>query len=52
MTEAFTITSDMLAPITSQVNAAITSAAPVGIGVMAVLIGITVLKKVIKKFTN
>lgn len=44
------ITSDMLAPITSTVTSSITAVGPVGIGILALMLGFKVVPRVIKSF--
>ena len=49
---SFAITSSMLAPITSAVNSGLTTIVPVGIGIMAIILGIGLIPKIIKRFTR
>lgn len=49
---AFPVTSAMLAPVSSSMNSAITVAVPVGIGVMAVLLGVYLVPKIIKRLAK
>lgn len=44
------ITTDMLSPITSTVGANITTLTPVGIGIMGMMIGVSLVPRVIYKF--
>lgn len=44
----FPITADMLSAVTTNFNSAITIAAPVGIGVMAVILGVRFVPKLVK----
>lgn len=44
------ITSDMLAPITSTVGTNISVLTPVGIGIMGMMIGVSLVPRVIYKF--
>lgn len=44
----FPITSDMLAGVTSDFTSAVTVAAPVGIGIMALILGIRFVPRLIK----
>ena len=44
------ITADMLTPITSTVGTNITTLTPVGIGIMGMMIGVTLVPRVIYKF--
>ena len=48
----FPVTSDMLTDVTTNMNAAIAVAVPVGIGVMAVLLGVYLVPKIIKKLAK
>lgn len=52
VTPAFPVTSAMLAPVTSTMNSAISVAVPVGIGVMAVLLGVYLVPKIIKRLAK
>ena len=49
---SFPITSDMLSGVTTNFNSAISVAAPIGIGIMAIILGIKFVPKLIKKFIN
>lgn len=49
---AFPVTSAMLAPVTSSMNSAIAVAVPVGIGVLAVLLGVYLVPKIIKRLAK
>lgn len=46
----FEITSDLVAPITSAVSSGLTTLVPIGIGIMAVFIGIGLIPRIIYKF--
>ena len=48
----FPVTSNMLSDVTTNMNAAISVAVPVGIGVMAVLLGVYLVPKIIKKLSK
>lgn len=45
-----TVTSEMLAPITSAITSNLTVLLPVGITVMAVMIGVSLIPRIIYKF--
>lgn len=47
---AFEITSDLVAPITTAISSGLTTLVPVGIGIMAVFIGIGLIPRIIYKF--
>lgn len=51
-TTALGITAAMLEPITSYLNEAVSVSVPVGIGIMAVLIGVGFVPKIIHKFAK
>lgn len=46
----FTITNDMISPITSAINSGLQVLVPIGISVMAVMIGISLIPRVIYRF--
>lgn len=46
----FEITSSMVAPITSAISSGLTTLVPIGIGIMAVFIGISLIPRIIYKF--
>lgn len=48
----FPVTSNMLSDVTTNMNSAISVAVPVGIGVMAVLLGVYLVPKIIKKLAK
>lgn len=48
--DGFTITADLVAPITSAISSGLTTLVPVGIGIMATFIGISLIPRVIYKF--
>lgn len=47
---AFEITSDLVAPITTAINSGLTTLVPIGIGIMAVFIGVGLIPRIIYKF--
>lgn len=47
---AFTVTSDLIKPITDSINSGLDVLVPVGIGVMATFIGIHLIRRVIYTF--
>lgn len=47
---AFEITSDLVAPITTSISSGLTTLVPIGIGIMAVFIGIGLIPRIIYKF--
>lgn len=49
---SFPITADMLSGVTEGFNSAVAIAVPVGVAIMAVMIGIGFVPKLIKKFTK
>lgn len=48
--EGFLITSDMLQPIVDSVTSNLNAILPVGIGIMALMIGVRLIRKVIYRF--
>lgn len=50
MVEGFTITADLVAPITEAISSGLTTLLPVGIGLMATFIGISLIPRIIYKF--
>lgn len=50
MIEGFVITAEMVAPITSALASGLTTLVPIGIGIMATFIGISLIPRVIFKF--
>lgn len=46
----YTITADAVAPITQALTSGLTNLVPVGIGVMAALVGVSLIPKVIYRF--
>lgn len=47
---SFAITSEMVAPITNAINSGLDVLVPIGIGIMAVMIGISLIPRVIYRF--
>ena len=50
MLEGFTITSELVAPITTALSSGLTTLVPIGIGIMATFIGISLIPRIIYKF--
>lgn len=48
----FPITADMLGDVTTNFSSAISVAAPIGIGVMAIILGVKFVPKLIKALTK
>ena len=48
-TPTFPITADMLEPITDYLTSAVTVAAPIGIAILAVMLGVKFVPKIINK---
>ena len=46
----FEITSALVAPITTAINSGLTTLVPIGVGIMAVFIGIGLIPRIIYKF--
>lgn len=46
----FEITSDLVSPITTAISSGLTTLVPIGIGIMAVFIGIGLIPRIIYKF--
>lgn len=46
----FTITSALVEPITNAINSGLTTLVPIGIGIMATFIGISLIPRIIYKF--
>lgn len=51
-TTTFPITQDMLSGVTTNFNEAVTVAAPIGVGVMAVILGVKFVPKLIKALSK
>lgn len=47
---AFQITTDMISPIVTSINSGLTTLVPIGIAVMAAMIGISLIPRIIYKF--
>ena len=47
---AFVVTSDMIAPIQTSISSGLTVLVPIGIGLMATMVGISLIPRVIYKF--
>lgn len=48
--DAFAITTEMINPITSAINTGLTTLVPIGIGIMATFVGISLIPRIIYKF--
>lgn len=48
--DAFAITADLVAPITAAINSGLTTLVPIGIGIMATFVGISLIPRIIYKF--
>ena len=48
--EGFTITAELVQPITTALSSGLTTLVPVGIGIMATFIGISLIPRIIYKF--
>ena len=46
----YTVTADSVAPITTAISSGLTTLMPIGIGIMATFIGISIIKRVIYTF--
>lgn len=46
----YTITADTVAPITTAITSGLTTLMPIGIGIMATFIGVSLIKRVIYTF--
>ena len=46
----FAVTAEMVAPITDAINSGLTTFVPIGIGIMGVFIGISLIPRIIYKF--
>lgn len=46
----FAITSEMLAPVTNAVSSGLDVLVPIGIGIMAVMVGISLIPRIVYKF--
>lgn len=50
MVEGFAITAELVAPITTAISTGLTTLMPIGIGIMATFIGISLIPRIIFKF--
>lgn len=50
MLEGFAITSELVAPITTALSSGLSTLVPIGIGIMATFIGISLIPRIIYKF--
>lgn len=50
MLEGFTITAETVAPVTEAIASGLTTLVPIGIGIMATFVGISLIPRVIFKF--
>lgn len=50
MLDGFTITAETVAPVVEAISSGLTTLLPVGIGIMATFIGISLIPRVIYKF--
>lgn len=48
--EGFTITAELVAPITTAISSGLTTLVPIGLGIMATFIGIGLIPRIIYKF--
>lgn len=48
--EGFTITAELVQPITSAISSGLTTLVPIGLGIMATFIGIGLIPRIIYKF--
>ena len=48
--EGFAITAEMVKPITDAISSGLTTLLPVGIGIMSVFIGVSLIPRIIYKF--
>lgn len=48
--EGFTITAELVKPITDAISSGLTTLVPVGIGIMATFIGLSLIPRVVYKF--
>lgn len=46
----FAITAEMLEPVTTAISSGLTTLVPIGIGIMAVFVGISLIPRIIYKF--
>lgn len=50
MAVGFTVTSELVAPLVTAIESGLTTLVPVGIGIMATFLGITLIPRIIYKF--
>lgn len=50
MLEGFTITAETVAPVVEAISSGLTTLLPVGIGIMATFVGISLIPRIIYKF--
>lgn len=50
MLDGFTITAETVAPVTEAIASGLTTLVPIGIGIMATFVGISLIPRVIFKF--
>lgn len=48
--EGFAITAELVAPVTEAISSGLTTLVPVGIGIMATFVGLSLIPRVIYKF--
>lgn len=48
--EGFTITAELVKPITDALSSSLTTLVPIGIGIMATFIGISLIPRIVYKF--
>lgn len=48
--EGFTITADLVKPVTDAISSGLTVLVPVGIGIMATFVGLSLVPRIIYKF--
>lgn len=48
--DTMTITSELVAPVTTAINSGLTTLVPIGLGIMGTMIGISLIKRVIYTF--
>lgn len=48
--EGFTITAAMVEPVTTAISSGLTTLTPIGVGIMAAFIGLSLIPKVIYRF--
>lgn len=50
MVEGFTITAELVQPVVTAISSGLTTLVPVGIGIMATFVGLSLIPRVIYKF--